>query len=393
MKTSVWGRLLGVLFLLVAHASCNDDEELLFKFDANGECYYPSVSTLSQERFKESVVGFGWKHINTYEIGIDGECLKREYYADIVGSAPCYYYFESPTLLKTYMYMNAFPAGGFRTDAYEYTDANRVVTSGQHAVLQIISVDKGLMKAVEYLGVLAGGTKVYGYATYQRMTEQELEECRKNHPIDFSNMKELVLSVIERQVIISGKEFEFDVLESNGLCHAKAWKEEMCNITSEDHHFKVKLLKNGTKIMVSDGLHSRTFWLFSTDEELEPTGTDIYDFTYAELTLNKDKELIAPDGRVLKYEFASMRTKAREEYYGSTLSAYNPSKLAVVDADKQVRIIELKQGEVRLKDVIPQAAIDALAVAGEGHSITYKLELVNAGGVVFQVLPLKVVYK
>lgn len=392
MRSSVLCRLLGVCCLLAVLASCSDDEELLFKFDANGECYYPSASALSKERFEKEVVGYGWKHVSTYEIAPNGECLKEEYYSEIVGGGPSHYYFESPTSLKTYLYMNSYPASGFLTSTYEYTDANRVVTNGEHTALQIISVDGRLLKAVEYLGMLSYGTKVYGYATYQRMTEQELAECQQYYSVDFSNLKELVLSVPGEEVFVSGKEFEFDVLESNGPCRAKASKEETCSITSEGNHFKVKLLKNGAKIEVHDGLRFRSFWLFSTDEELEPTGTDIYDFTYTELTLNKKKELVTPDGRVLNYEVAGMETTAREGYYGSTLTTYNPSRLAVVDADKQVRVVELNRGEVRLKDVIPQAALDELAAAGEGE-ITYKLELVNAAWMVFQVLPLKIVYK
>ena len=382
-----------MLFLLVGYSSCSDDEGLHFEFDASGECYYPSVSSLSKERFEEAVVGYGWKHVSTYEITSSGECLKKEYYTDIDGAAPSHYYFESPTSLKTYLFMNSYPANGFLTSTYEYMDANRVVTDGEHTALQIISVDDRLMKVVRYMGMLSYGTKIYGYTTYQRMTEEELEAYQRHYSIDFSNLKELVLSVAEEEVFVSGKEFEFDVLESNGSCEVKTlFGRETCTITNEGNHFKVKLLQSGAAITVSDGLRSRMFWIFSTDEELEPTGTDIYDFTYTELTLNKDKKLIAPDGYILKYEYAIMETTAREGYSGSILTAYNPSRLAVVDTDKQVRVIDLNRGSVRLKQVIPQAALDALAEAGEGQ-ITYKLELVNHAGVVFQVLPLKIVYK
>lgn len=383
-----------MLFLLVGYSSCSDDEGLHFEFDASGECYYPSVSALSKERFEEAVVGYGWKHVSTYEITSNGECLKEEYYTGLLGAAPCYYYFESPTSLKTYLYMNSYPANGFLTSTYEYMDANRVVTDGEHTALQIISVDERLMKAVKYMGMLSYGTKVYGYTTYQRMTEQELEACQKAYPVDLSNPKELVLSVTEEEVFISGKEFEFDVLESNEPCEVRTlFGRETCTITNEGNHFKVKLLQSGAAITVSDGLRSRMFWIFSTDEELEPTGTDIYDFTYTELTLNKDKKFVTPDGYILKYEYASMDIKAREKYYGSSiLSKHNPSKLVVVDTDKQARSMRFNNGSMALRKIIPQAALDALAAAGEGQ-ITYKLELVDHSGVVFQVLPLKIVYK
>lgn len=394
MESFKFWRVLGILLALVVCSSCGDDDEFpTFKFDGDGTCYYPSVSAISKESFGEAVVGCGWKHVSTYEIGENGECLKQEYYADLVGAGPHHHYFESPTSLKTYMYVDAYPVKGFSTSAYEYMDANRVVANNQHAILQIISVDKDILKAVEYLGVHADGKKVYGYVTYKRMTEQELKDCQKSYPVDLLNLQTLDISVNKGEVFIQGKEFEFDVLRSNGPYRVTASKEETCSITCEGNHVKVKLLKNGARITVSDGLRHRMFQLFSTDEELEPTGTDIYDFTYTELTLNKNRELVAPDGYVLNYKFGRMGTKAREEYYGSILSKYNPSALVMVDADKQARFLVLNSGEVFLKELLPETVLDALAEAGEGHAIEYKLELVNASGVVFQVLPFKVVYK
>ncbi|WP_300701932.1 hypothetical protein [Bacteroides sp.] len=394
MKSFRFWRVLSILLGLVICSSCGDDDEFpTFKFDGDGTCYYPSVSAISKESFGETVVGYGWKHVSTYEIEENGECLKKEYYTDLEGAGPHYYYFESATTLKTYMHMDAYPANGFRTSAFEYMDANRVVGNNQHTILQIVSVDKDLLKVVEYLAVRAGGTKVYGYVTYKRMTEQELKECQKSYPVDLSNLRALDISVKEEEVFIKGKEFEFDVLQSNGPYTVEASKEETCDITSEGNHVKVKLLKNGAWITVSDGLRNRMFRLFSTDKELEPTGTDIYDFTYTELTLNKNRELVTPDGYVLNYKFAQMGTKAREEYYGSILSKYNPSGLVLVDADKQARFLVLNRGEIYLKELLPETVLDALAETGEGHAIEYKLELVNASGMVFQILPFKVVYK
>lgn len=394
MKSFKLWRVLGILLGLIVCSSCGDDDEFpTFKFDEDGMCYYPSVSAISKESFGETVVGYGWKHVSTYEVGENGECLKQEYYAGLNGVGPHHRYFESPSSLKTYMYVDAYPVNGFRTSAYEYMDANRVVADNQHVILQIISVDKDVLKVLEYLAVRADGTNVYGYVTYKRMTEQELKECQKAYPVDLANLQTLDISVTEEVVFVKGKEFEFDVLRSNGPYSVETSKEETCSITCEGNHVKVKLLKNGVRITVSDGLRHRMFQLFSTDEELEPTGTDIYDFTYTELTLNKNRELVTPNGYVLNYKYSQMGTKAREEYYGSILSRYNPSGLLVVNADKQARFLVLNSGEVYLKDLLPETVLDALAEAGEGHAIEYKLELVNASGVVFQILPFKVVYK
>ncbi len=390
---NLW-RLLGILLLSVACSSCSDDDDLLtFKFNENGECYCPSVSAISKDSFEKSVVGSGWKHAGTYEIDRDGKCLEPEYYGSHEGGGPSHYYFESVYSLKEYIRVNVYPSvSGFRIFAYDYEDANRIVVGGQMK-MQILSVDGNILKVIEQMGVRADGEQVYGYAIYKRMTERELAECRENYPVDLSNLRDLILSVEEERVFISGNEFEFDILDSNGPCETIAYKEETCDITNEGNHVKVKLLKNGIWITVSDRLKHRMFWLFSTDEELEPTGTDIYDFTYTELTLDKNKDLVTPNGHVLDYKYASMVTKAREEYYGSVLSRYNPSGLVVVDADKQARFLPLDRGTVYLKNLVPQAELDALAEAGDGHAIEYKLELVNAAGVMFQVLPFKIVCK
>lgn len=379
--------------LLFMQSSCSKDDELTFKFDENGECYYPSVRSISADNFEKNVVGYGWKHVSTRGIDANGECMKGGYYDDLAGAAPHHYLFESGDALKMFYGSMALHKSGFTTYTYSYKpESNRVVV-GSDAKMQILSVEGDLLKVVEYMAVLSGGTKVYGYSTYKRMTDSELEEIRRYYSVDFDNFRQLEISVAEERVFISGREFEFDILDSNGPCTIEAtFRKETCDITTEGNHVKVKLLKNGAMISVSDGVKYKRFWLFSTDEEMEPEGTDIYDFTYTELTLNKDKQLVTPGGRVL-FEHSTMNVTPREGYHGSVLASYNPSGLVVVDADKQARFFELDGGSIYLKELLPQTVLDELAAAGEGHSIAYKLELVNASGVVFQVLPFKVTYK
>lgn len=380
--------------LCLGLSSCSDDDGWTFRFDENGECYAPSVSPISQAEFEEKVVGNAWQHVSTHEIGRDGKCLPVEYYEEMCGGGPTTYFFENSNTLTSYYYADAIPASGFRTSAYNYeAGANRITTTGSTAILQLLSTDGKRMEVIKYLGVRGDGTEVYGYAIYRKMSQEELERCQKNYPVDFANLRHLEISVTEEQVFISGREFEFDILDSNGPCTIEAtFRKETCDITTEGNHVKVKLLKNGAMISVSDGVKYKRFWLFSTDEEMEPKGTDIYDFTYTELTLNKDKQLVTPGGRVL-FEHSTMNVTPREGYRGSVLTSYNPSGLVVVDADKQARFFELDGGSIYLKELLPQTVLDELAAAGEGHSIEYKLELVNHAGVVFQVLPFKVTYK
>lgn len=390
------GWLCMAIGLCVGLSSCSDDDGWTFRFDENGECYAPSVSPISQAEFEEKVVGNAWMHVSTHEIGRDGKCLKEEYYENIEGAGPTTYFFENSNTLTSYYYANAIPASGFRTSAYNYeAGANRVTTTGTTARLQLLSTNGKRMEVIEYLAVRDGGTEVYGYSIYRKMSQEELERCQKNYPVDFDKLSEhtLTLSVTDEIVFVSGKEFEFDILNSYGPCTVKAVVGGTGSTVLEGNHVKVKLLKNGVRILVSDGLRYREFSIFSTDEELEPKETDIYDFTYTELILNKEKKLVTTAGTELLYEYGRMGLTPREGYYGSMLSAYAPMALLAVDADKNIRYLRLNSGEILFKELLPQEVLDALVARGEGHSIEYKLELVNASGVVFQVLPFKVTYK
>lgn len=392
------GWLCMAIGLCVGLSSCSDDDDgWTFRFDENGECYAPSVSPISQAEFEGKVVGNAWEHVSTHEIGRDGKCLPEEYYENNVGGGgPTTYFFENSHTLKSYYYTHAVRAGGFRTSAYNYeAGANRVTTTGTTARLQLLSTDGKRMEVIEYLAVRDGGTEVYGYSIYRKMSAQELERCQKDYSVDFNKLSEhtLTLSVTDEIVFVSGKEFEFDILKSYGPCTVKASVGGTCSIVLQENHVKVKLLKNGVRVLVSDGLKHREFGIFSTDEELEPKETDIYDFTYTELILNKEKKLVTTAGTELLYEYGRMGLTPREGYYGSILSAYAPMALLAVDTDKKIRYLRLNGGEILFKELLPQEVLDALVAAGEGHSIEYKLELVNHAGVVFQILPFKVTYK
>lgn len=382
------------LLCVVFFAACNkEDVYPTFSFDENGECYIPDISNISMEEFESSVVGYGWKHINTHEIGSDGKCSTKDFYEDLVGGGPSQYYFELSKSLKEYIYADAIPAHGYLTYAYKYENGNRVSNNG-NLVMRIVSLKGDVMKIIDYLGIRADGVKLYGYSTYRRMSSKELKEVQNAYPDDLSNMKSLTTSINDEVNIISGNEFEFDVLSYNGLYSVKARKEESCEITCDGDHVKIKLLTNGAYITVSDRFRHFEFSLFSTDEEMEPKGTDIYDLSYNEVVFNKNMEFIEPsENRPLSYENSSIETTTRDGYAGSIISHYNRSYMLVVDTDKKARLIHLQNGRLYLKDLLPKETLQKLIENGNGSSISYKLELTTADRRVFQVLPFKVTYK
>ena len=382
------------LLCAVSFASCDkEDTYPTFYFDANGECYIPDAANISTEEFESSVVGYGWKHVITHEIGSDGKCSTKDYYEDLIGGGPSQYYFESSELLKEYMYVDAFPAHGYHTYAYDYENGNRVSNNG-NLVMRIVSLKGDIMKVIDYLGIRADGVNIYGYSTYKRMSSKELTEVQNAYPTDLSNIKSLTTSINDEVNIISGNEFEFNVLSYNDLYSVKATNEESCEITCNGDHIKIKLLTNGAYITVSDRFRHFEFSLFSTDEEMEPKGTDIYDLSYSEVVFNKNMEFTEPsENRSLSYENSSIGTTTRDGYAGSILSHYNRSYILVVDTDKKARLIRLQNGRLYLKDLLPKETLQTLIEKGNGSSISYKLELTTADRRVFQVLPFKVTYK
>lgn len=188
-----WSKSLLLLFTLVVMTACGDDDGPAFMFDRYGNCTATSVTPLSQKDFNLQVVGSGWKHLSTFEIGTNGNPTGKEYYEEKVGVSPTDYYFESATSLKAYFYADAIPASGYKTYSYQYEEENNTLGASDStkplSFLQIVYLRGDIMKALVYLGQrsIGGGTMryIYGYSTYQRMTEKELTTCQETHSVNF----------------------------------------------------------------------------------------------------------------------------------------------------------------------------------------------------------------
>lgn len=388
-------QLLSLLFLLPLLTACNDDPDLpVFRFDGQGICYAPDVATISPERFRQAVVGFGWKHVSTYEITSDGHCLTKEYYQDIVGAGPTQYYFEDDQQLKAYFYIDAIPASGYYTYTYQYLDGNRIMKGNNDLPeLQILSIDGDRMTAIRHMGIHSDGTDFYGYVTYHKMTDEELQACQKDYPTDFANVRELQTTVLGHQQVIDGKTFEFEVLEYNNGFTVSALEEDGCDIHIEGNHVTVTLLRNGASITVSDRFRHQGFWIFSTHELLEPEGTDYYELAYPALTLNQNLQLAIPDDYDLSYEYSSQEVHLKKEYNADIPNGFIPTKLVVMKEGTAPRFLQLRGGKVAISKLIPADDLKELATLEAGSTLTYRLELVSAAGRVFQILPFTITYQ
>jgi len=172
------------LFLLFV-SSCGDDE-LLFNFDKNVECYDPSVRSLSIEKFKSLVLNNGWKHVSTHEITADGKWQKENFYEVMDGGSPHHLFFESMTTVKMFfrIMMPDAPRLYYRY-AYDYLEErNKIILKSENEsdlYMQILSVDDKTLRLLECMGVRADGTKFYTYVVYRKMTAEELEEFQTNY--------------------------------------------------------------------------------------------------------------------------------------------------------------------------------------------------------------------
>lgn len=97
MHTKQLTDILLVFLIIFCFTSCNHDDVNFptFTFNENGECEPASLTPISSARFEEAVVGYGWKHVHTYEINPDGTCQTQDYYKDLDGAGPIQYYVES----------------------------------------------------------------------------------------------------------------------------------------------------------------------------------------------------------------------------------------------------------------------------------------------------------
>lgn len=154
----------------------------------HGEWTLPNLEPLTEAEFEQQVVGYGWKWIDTYEIKENGELAQKSYWKDMEGGSPHQYYFAKDSVTR-FFWADAIPADCYWTTAYTYEEKeNQVSTAYGELALQLLKLEDSKLETIEYLGQRGGGIKVYGYSIYQRMSDEELEECRKSYPTNFEDV-------------------------------------------------------------------------------------------------------------------------------------------------------------------------------------------------------------
>ncbi|MDD2951561.1 MAG: hypothetical protein PHC95_00105 [Parabacteroides sp.] len=179
-----------ILFLLsgILVACGNDKWEFDFEKGDHGEWTLPNLEPLSKTEFEQEIVGYGWKWIDTYEIEENGKLAQKPYWEDMIGGSPDQYYFAKDSVTR-FFWADAIPADCYWTTAYTYEEkGNQVSTAHGETSLQLLKLEDSKLEAIEYLGQRGDGIKVYGYSIYQRMSDEELEKCRKSYPTNFEDV-------------------------------------------------------------------------------------------------------------------------------------------------------------------------------------------------------------
>ena len=171
-----------------------------YTVDADGYCVLEGAEHLPETEIASKVIGYGWKTVGTYKVEPDGRLSTKDYWADQFGGSATSYWFESSTKLTAYFYMDALPAGCFSNLIWNYdaqngfimrrspNDATSDMTSQYMQVLKIGETHgKTLMYTMQKLGYSTDskGTKsIFGMVIYQRMTDKELDDTKRQYPHD-----------------------------------------------------------------------------------------------------------------------------------------------------------------------------------------------------------------
>lgn len=148
----------------------------------------PNLEPLTKAEFERQVVGYGWKWIDTYEIKENGKLAQKPYWEDMLGGSPDQYYFAKDSVTR-FFWADAIPADCYWTTAYTYEEkGNQVSTAYGEHTLQLLKLEDSKLETIEYLGLQGDGIKVYGYSTFQRMSDEELEKYRESYPTNFEDV-------------------------------------------------------------------------------------------------------------------------------------------------------------------------------------------------------------
>jgi hypothetical protein len=180
MKKFLWilPMLMSVLFV-----ACKDNEDnMTFTFDENGNCFTSSGQQITQQEYQTLVIGNAWKCESECPITENGtlkgtNLLDGSWY----GTSPTTYYFKKDSIFRYFVDMSVL-VNVRSTDANIF-NATSATVSSKHIKLHIISVDKYNMIAID----ASGGE--YCYCKFRRLNAEQLGFYLKNYTADYDSIR------------------------------------------------------------------------------------------------------------------------------------------------------------------------------------------------------------
>ena len=171
-----------------------------YTVDTDGYCVLEGAEPLPETEIASKVIGYGWKTVGTYEVEPDGRLSTKDYWQDRYGGSATSYWFESSSKLTSYFYMDALPADCFSNLTWNYDaqkgfimrhSPNDATSDMTRQYMQVLKIDeahgKTLMYTMQKLGYYTDskGTKsIFGMVIYQRMTDKELDDTKRQYTHD-----------------------------------------------------------------------------------------------------------------------------------------------------------------------------------------------------------------
>lgn len=210
MKHMKFFKMLLVAIVAVQFTSCNSDFEEesdwicilppdwgqpVFTLDSDSIPHFNALNPMSMADFEARVVGYGW-HCNALQrINNDGFISSDNLLGQYFGLGPTHYYFDKD-ILRKFMYIDhlGYINGGmmYLDQGYTYDDETAHIHVGNYDELQLFSYfdssdGKVFLYCICLFGIDSAEVPRYCVATFQRMTNAELNDVRNLYSVNFAD--------------------------------------------------------------------------------------------------------------------------------------------------------------------------------------------------------------
>ncbi|MDT3357469.1 MAG: hypothetical protein LIR35_07805 [Bacteroidota bacterium] len=173
--------LAGIIGLAVL-SSCSKADFVI------GKDGWPLASEhISGAVFQKVVDGHGWRFNSAYLIDSDGRLSGEPYYSDKKDQFPVDYLFSGSNVTE-YWDLDEYPDGIFRVRKFQYDESVNGILIDGTSDMRISSLKEDFIVAVVHVGNDTDGRKIFIRSTWRRMDEDELEDVKRSHPLNYSRL-------------------------------------------------------------------------------------------------------------------------------------------------------------------------------------------------------------